>query len=70
MWHKIRESDIKFSPSANRSEELEGMINWMMVSDATERPCINELIQHHRILNNIELKLRPHNAIRDITNSN
>lgn len=30
MWQKLREGAIKFSPSANRSDQLEELINLMM----------------------------------------
>ena len=33
LWHKLREGEIKFSPSANRSPSLEELINQMMECD-------------------------------------
>ena len=49
LWQKLREGDIKFSPSANRSEELENLINFMMDPSPTNRPTIEDILSHPRL---------------------
>jgi len=46
MWHKLREGDIKFSPSANRSQQLEELINSMMDPDLEARPAADDILLH------------------------
>ncbi len=46
MWHKLREGDIKFSPSANRSDQLEELINNMMAPKAEDRPSVDDILLH------------------------
>ena len=55
LWTKLREGcQIKFSPSAKRTERLEDLINAMMAPDPEARPNIEELLL--RISLNPEVK--------------
>lgn len=40
---------IKFSPSANRSLQLEQLINLMMEPDPNSRPSADEILLHPRL---------------------
>ena len=47
LWSKLRDgSQIKFSPSANRSTHLEELINRMMAPEPDMRPSIDEILLH------------------------
>lgn len=47
LWQKLREGNqIKFSPSANRSTQLEDLINKMMDPAPEARPTIEEILLH------------------------
>ena len=47
LWTKLRDgSRIMFSPSANRSYQLEDLINHMMSPHPEQRPSIEEILLH------------------------
>lgn len=47
LWQKLREGNqIRFSPSANRTTQLEDLINKMMDPDPETRPSIDEILLH------------------------
>ena len=47
LWQKLREGNqIRFSPSANRTAQLEDLINKMMDPDPETRPSIDEILLH------------------------
>ena len=47
LWQKLREGNqIKFSPSADRTTQLEELINKMMDPDPEARPSIEEILLH------------------------
>ena len=51
MWQKLRQGDvIQFSPSANRSDQLQQLINLMMEPEPANRPDIDEILSHPRLL--------------------
>lgn len=50
LWQKLREgTNFKFSPSANRSAQLEQLITMMMEPDPQLRPDIDEVLLHPQI---------------------
>lgn len=50
LWQKLREgTDLKFSPSANRSAQLEQLITRMMEPDPASRPDIDEILLHPNV---------------------
>ncbi len=49
MWHSLREGDIQFSPSAQRSPALEDIINRMMEPEPANRPTIDEVLLHPKL---------------------
>ena len=47
LWQKLREGNqIRFSPSANRTTQLEDLINKMMDPNPETRPSIDEILLH------------------------
>jgi len=50
LWQKLREgTNLKFSPSANRSVQIEQLITLMMEPDPQLRPDIDEILLHPMI---------------------
>ena len=50
LWKKLRDgSKIMFSPSANRSSQLEDLINLMMSPEPEDRPTIEEILLHPNV---------------------
>ena len=50
MWQKLRQGDIiQFSPSANRTDQLEKLINLMMEPLPENRPGIDEILMHPKL---------------------
>jgi len=57
LWTKLRDgSQIKFSPSANRSEHLVELINRMMDPEPDSRPSIDEILLHPNLSVYMEMK--------------